>query len=161
MEPNAVFHFGFESQLLFQNWKAETTENLVGSCLSVFSVSILYELLKSFRSWLADRGRQKPIADVERTNYGTQTESTSLLPSKPQRRSTSWPLHAIQTFLHVIEVLVSFSLMLVVMTCNAWLFLSIVLGSTLGYFVFGKRREASRAQTPMRPLYYRTDTCHP
>ena len=59
--------------------------DLVGSCLSVFSVSILYELLKSFRSWLADRGRQKPIADVERTNYGTQTESTSLLPSKPQR----------------------------------------------------------------------------
>ena len=48
--------------------------------------------------------------------------------------------HAIQTLLHVIQVTVSYMLMLVFMTYNVWLCLAVVLGAGLGYFLFGWRR---------------------
>lgn len=47
--------------------------------------------------------------------------------------------HAWQTFLHGIQVLVSYMLMLVFMTYNTWLCAAVVLGSATGYFLFGWR----------------------
>ena len=48
--------------------------------------------------------------------------------------------HGIQTFLHMVQVFVSYCLMLVFMTYNVWLCLAIILGAGLGYFFFGWRR---------------------
>lgn len=48
--------------------------------------------------------------------------------------------HAIQTLLHIIQVTVSYMLMLVFMTYNVWLCLAVVIGAGLGYFLFGWRR---------------------
>ena len=48
--------------------------------------------------------------------------------------------HVIQTFLHMVQVFVSYCLMLVFMTYNVWLCLAIILGAGLGYFFFGWRR---------------------
>jgi len=48
--------------------------------------------------------------------------------------------NVIQTILHMIQICLSYLLMLAAMTYNAWLFIAIVLGSGLGYFVFGWRK---------------------
>jgi len=48
--------------------------------------------------------------------------------------------HGIQTLLHVIQVTVSYMLMLVFMTYNVWLCLAVVIGAGLGYFLFSWRR---------------------
>ena len=45
--------------------------------------------------------------------------------------------HFLQTFLHVVQVTVSYFLMLIFMTYNVWLCLAVVLGAGFGYFVFG------------------------
>ena len=45
--------------------------------------------------------------------------------------------HYIQTALHALQLVISYFLMLIVMTYNVWLFLSVVLGCTVGYFLFG------------------------
>jgi hypothetical protein len=49
--------------------------------------------------------------------------------------------HYIQTFLHFSQFAVSYFLMLAFMTFNYWLCLSILVGITIGFFVFGVKRE--------------------
>lgn len=46
-------------------------------------------------------------------------------------------VHYGQTFLHGVQVFISYILMLVVMLCNMWLIIAICLGAALGYFIFG------------------------
>ncbi|KAH8383640.1 hypothetical protein KR009_009775, partial [Drosophila setifemur] len=46
-------------------------------------------------------------------------------------------MHLVQTLLHVLQVFVSFLLMLIFMTFNVWLCLAILLGAGVGYFIFG------------------------
>ena len=48
--------------------------------------------------------------------------------------------HALQSLLHVLQVSVSYLLMLVVMTYNGYLFIATVLGAGLGYFLFAWKR---------------------
>lgn len=47
----------------------------------------------------------------------------------------SWN-HLYQTLLHIIQVTLSFLLMLIFMTYNVWLCLAVVLGAAVGYFLF-------------------------
>jgi len=46
--------------------------------------------------------------------------------------------HMIQVMLHMIQVTLSYLLMLVFMTYNVWLCLSVVVGAGLGYAIFGR-----------------------
>ena len=50
------------------------------------------------------------------------------------------PSHWLQTFLHFIQVTVSYALMLIFMTYNGYLAISILIGASLGYFVFGWKK---------------------
>jgi len=50
--------------------------------------------------------------------------------------------HLIQTFLQFIQVWLSYFLMLIFMTYNTWLCLSVSLGAAAGYFLFGWKKTA-------------------
>lgn len=47
----------------------------------------------------------------------------------------SWLLHCIQTVLHILQVSLGYMLMLCVMSYNTWIFLGVIAGSVLGYFI--------------------------
>lgn len=47
----------------------------------------------------------------------------------------SWLLHLIQTLLHLLQVTLGYMLMLCVMSYNTWIFLGVIVGSALGYFI--------------------------
>ncbi|XP_058062675.1 high affinity copper uptake protein 1 isoform X1 [Anopheles bellator] len=49
-------------------------------------------------------------------------------------------MHLYQTLLHIVQVTLSFLLMLIFMTYNTWLCLAVVLGAALGYFLFGWKK---------------------
>ena len=51
----------------------------------------------------------------------------------------SW-WHVLQTLLHVIQIVVSYFLMLIFMTYNVYLCLAVALGAGTGYFLFSWRR---------------------
>jgi len=51
--------------------------------------------------------------------------------------------HLLQTLLHMLQITVSYMLMLVFMTYNVWLCTSVVLGAGFGYFLFGNQRLTS------------------
>lgn len=54
-------------------------------------------------------------------------------------RMTS-PMHFYQTFLHVVQVTLSFLLMLIFMTYNYCLCSAVVVGAAIGYFLFGWKK---------------------
>ena len=43
------FHFGFEKTILFQEWSVDSVGAMVGSCIGIFFIAVLYEGLKYFR----------------------------------------------------------------------------------------------------------------
>ena len=60
--------------------------------------------------------------------------------------------HVVQTLLHALQFTVSYLLMLVFMTYNVWLCLGVVVGATLGYFLFGWKQPATMVSM--------SDHCH-
>jgi hypothetical protein len=48
--------------------------------------------------------------------------------------------HLIQTVLHILQMGISYLLMLIAMTFNIYLFLAVILGAGFGHFLFGWRR---------------------
>ena len=48
--------------------------------------------------------------------------------------------HWLQAFLHMIQVFISYCLMLIFMTFNAWLCIAVCVGAGIGYLLFGWMR---------------------
>jgi len=82
----------------------------------------------------------------DRCGTGKSSESS---PSTPLRlpnlhraykvKMLSW-MHGWQTFLHVVQVVISYFLMLIFMTYNVWLCVAIALGAGVGYFFVGWKK---------------------
>lgn len=125
---------------------------MVGACIVIFCLAVLYEGLKVLREYLLKR------ALVSGSKYQEVTIGTKGL-SDPQVKSSNGisidykpkenqsiglsmisGSHLTQTLLHVIQVFVSYCLMLVFMTYNVWLCIAVLLGAGAGYFFFGWKR---------------------
>ncbi|KAH8358580.1 hypothetical protein KR093_001104, partial [Drosophila rubida] len=161
------FHFSESETILFKCWKTNSVFAIVVACTVVFIVAVLYELLKFYREWLRRKeskrrlvgGAYHPRRRSRRRRHRTSSLSVqsadqlSLPMSAPSavvptdRRNTlrfPWlaPMHWYQTMLHMLQVAISFMLMLVFMTFNVWLCMAVVLGAGLGYFLFFVRDES-------------------
>lgn len=136
------FYFGVsEVTILFKSWTVNTSGAMVGACIGVFLLAMLYEGLKVLRESLL----YKSSAQARRTNSRTDYQNgdplmDSTMISRPTR-STIWSWwHLLQTFLHFLQVTISYALMLIFMTYNGYLAISILLGATVGYFIFGWKK---------------------
>ncbi|XP_050524408.1 high affinity copper uptake protein 1-like isoform X2 [Daktulosphaira vitifoliae] len=129
-----AFYFGTEATVLFDWWKFNTTTGLIYSMVGIFLLATLYEGLKYFREYLF----WKSYNAIQYRSVQIPLEKESSNPvSQPTMLSS---FHFLQTFLHVIQITVSYLLMLIFMTYNVWLCLAVLLGATLGYFLFGWKK---------------------
>ncbi|XP_043087745.1 probable low affinity copper uptake protein 2 [Puntigrus tetrazona] len=63
------------------------------------------------------------------------TENTATTADAAATAKKSWLLHCLLTAIHILQVTLGYMLMLCVMSYNVWIFLGVVLGSVLGYFL--------------------------
>ena len=68
---------------------------------------------------------------------------------KLKHYTLTWSMHSAQSALHVVQVGLGYILMLLAMTYNGWLFLSVTVGAGIGYFIFARVRHLS---SPFREL---------
>ncbi|GIY14717.1 high affinity copper uptake protein 1 [Caerostris extrusa] len=132
------FHFGLETTILFKEWTTSSTESLIGSVIGIIILAMLYEGLKFFREFLF----KKYFTSLEYSSVsvlGDDGKPVTEVHKVARNRMLSWP-HIIQTFLHIVQMVLSYFLMLIFMTFNIWLCLAIVFGSGVGYFLFGWRK---------------------
>ncbi|KAL5281098.1 hypothetical protein ACFFRR_004863 [Megaselia abdita] len=137
-----TFHGGYKATILWDSWSTKTVTSFVFSCLGIFLISIAYESLKFMREQIyikqiqkvnEERRKRQPEQGPE--NYGSMASLTTQEITVKDRIFNK--AHIVQALLHVIQMAISYGLMLVAMTYNYWLFLSLVLGFGFGYLFFG------------------------
>ncbi|XP_041098525.1 probable low affinity copper uptake protein 2 [Polyodon spathula] len=134
-------HFTASSRvmLLFEFWDVNGPAGMVVSVLVVLLMTVFYELLKIWKVSLDSRSKPPSLLDsVSRTTLVETVSESSASPASPQHSSSNkrWLLfHVLQTVIHVVQVVLSYMLMLCIMSYNVWIFLGVVVGSGIGYFV--------------------------
>ncbi|XP_006640636.3 protein SLC31A2 isoform X2 [Lepisosteus oculatus] len=124
--------------LLFDFWDVHGPAGMVLSVFVVLLLTVFYELLKVGKIWLSERSRPPPPAEhqgSQATLTRTASES-SLPPTTPEGSRNRWILlYVVQAAVHVVQVTLGYMLMLCVMSYNVWIFLGVIVGSGLGYFL--------------------------
>ncbi|CCL98702.1 uncharacterized protein FIBRA_00706 [Fibroporia radiculosa] len=145
--------------IVFPGWHIQTKTAFVFSFFAVMALGILYEWLRVAqrdvdriiaRRLIADgkgktrlprSGRATPESDSEGAGL---LSGVSVLKSQP---GTPLPLSArvARAVMYGLTVFLSFFLMLVFMTYNAYLILAVVVGAAAGHFIFGSRMDLNSA----------------
>ncbi|XP_058826292.1 high affinity copper uptake protein 1-like [Topomyia yanbarensis] len=121
------FHGGSCEVILFPAWATTETGQFVGAWFGFFLLALLYEGLKFYREILRAKQLKAAVSGETRN----------------MRYHLTSKLHLLQTVLHLIQVSVSYILMLIVMTFNLWLCLAVVSGAAIGYYFFGWFRQST------------------
>ncbi|XP_070581959.1 high affinity copper uptake protein 1-like [Ptychodera flava] len=138
------FTTGLNFYVLFSDWFVSSTEALIGSCVGIGICAVLYEGLKELRQYLVRRNRRYiPPARTSDVGNMKVVESVTMDQSESCLASMFSCYHIMQTFLHLIQVTISYALMLVAMTYNVWMFLSVVSGLVVGHFLFAWKRSTN------------------
>uniref|UniRef100_H2Y8R4 Copper transport protein n=1 Tax=Ciona savignyi TaxID=51511 RepID=H2Y8R4_CIOSA len=136
-EVHMTFYFGTNGvDILFEAWRVNSVGGMVGACIAVCLVAMLYEGLKVLRESLLKKYAAKEKYSNVNSN-GVEPYVETIEPTVSKMLSKP---HFIQTFLHLVQVMVSYALMLIFMTYNAYLAISIIFGAGLGYFLFGWKK---------------------
>ncbi|TWW66727.1 probable low affinity copper uptake protein 2 isoform X1 [Takifugu flavidus] len=144
-----TFYVSNRVTLLFDFWDVHGPVGMLLSVFVVLLLTVFYELFKVWRAWLETKSElpQPPLKYTPpppvRSDSTTVLESSqselSVTHEEPRRLAVnvknSWLLHIIQTFLHLLQVTLGYMLMLCVMSYNTWIFLGVIVGSGLGYFI--------------------------
>ncbi|XP_057180958.1 high affinity copper uptake protein 1 [Triplophysa rosa] len=139
MMMQMTFYFGYKNvELLFAGLLINTPGEMVGACIGVFLLAMFYEGLKISREILLRRNQvnvrynSMPIPGSDGTVL-METHKTV------GQRMVSLS-HVLQTVLHIIQVVVSYFLMLVFMTYNGYLCIAVAAGAGFGYFLFSWKK---------------------
>ncbi|KAM4634330.1 high affinity copper uptake protein 1 isoform 1-T2 [Polymixia lowei] len=134
-----TFYFGYNNvELLFTGLLINSPGEMVAACLGVFLLAVFYEGLKIGREVLLRRSQvnirynSMPIPGTDGTVL-VETHKTV-----GQRMLSS--SHLLQTLLHILQVFVSYLLMLVFMTYNGFLCIAVAMGAGAGYFLFSWKK---------------------
>ena len=109
----------------------------VAASIGFFLLAILYEGLKYYREVLYVQGQRMRTRTLKDSD-GNLTTTRIKLSIKEQMLNVP---HFVQTFLHLLQVFISYMLMLIIMLCNMWLIIAVCLGAAVGYFTFGWMRK--------------------
>jgi len=136
--------------IVFPQWHIRSTGGFVWSFFAIVALGVLYEWLRASQKALDRRIAQTLVitgkgktsvrgggpASVE----GSPERAgllTGRMVLRPQDVSIPIPARLVRSALYGFNVFLSFFLMLVFMTYNAYLILAVVLGAALGHFVLG------------------------
>lgn len=144
MGMQMTFHFGYVETILFDWWHISNVGGLIGSMIGIFILALLYEGLKYWREHLFRRAiaAVQYCGNIHKGNITGENKATQymeqiIMPPTVNMLSVD---HGIQTLLHVLQMIISYLLMLIFMTYNVWLCLAVIFGAGVGYFLFGWRK---------------------
>ncbi|PHH62906.1 hypothetical protein CDD82_1952 [Ophiocordyceps australis] len=122
--------------IVFRQWHIGSPASLVASLVAVVLLAMGYEAMRSVsRQYEAAMNRR--LATLP--SYASVTESARFVKWPGQSQGpASQRAHLVKASLYGLQNFYAFMLMLVFMTYNGWVMLSVSLGALLGYLVFGQ-----------------------
>jgi len=156
MGPKCTMHMLWNTQIedtciVFKQWHISSRFVFALSFLAIILISLGYEYLREYQRCVdrrialalsRSRARGKGSVSGRSTpeQSGPEVEEAGLLSGSPKLSTcTPVPLYPriFRATLYGVQVFISFFLMLVFMTYNAYLILAVVLGASIGHFVYG------------------------
>lgn len=142
---NMIFNFNMPILVLFAGWKVATNGQLAGACIAWFLLAVVHEALKNLRDSILTRSNNR------KRNSKTKTDSNGSSDGDTNVRKREKPSvlkmfdgwHIFLSFLQIIQTTLGMFLMLVYMTFNVYLAISVSLGSGVGYWLFAWNRRPS------------------
>ncbi|KAI0786630.1 Ctr-domain-containing protein [Abortiporus biennis] len=135
--------------IVFRSWHIHTKSAFIFSCLIILLLGVLYEWLREAQknmdrriaARLSAQGKGKTRAVEESVSGESVAEETGLLTGiRVSKFQTGTPLpfsdRTIRALLYGSSVFLSFFLMLVFMTYNAYLIVAVVAGAAIGHYIF-------------------------
>ncbi|XP_021056305.1 probable low affinity copper uptake protein 2 [Mus pahari] len=131
------FIFSDEAVLLFDFWRVHSPTGMALSVLVVLLLAVLYEGIKVGKAKLLHKTLESlPTTNSQQLILGPDQDSTGSRSTSDNRTRLRWFLcYFGQSLVHVIQVVIGYFVMLAVMSYNTWIFLGVVLGSAVGYYL--------------------------
>ncbi|TFY69506.1 hypothetical protein EVG20_g3134 [Dentipellis fragilis] len=157
MGPKCSMHMLWNTQIVdtcvvFQQWHISSKFTFALSFFAIIAISVGYEWLRAYQRSVDERialalsrgkGRDRGLVSGRSSPElsGPDVEEASLLTGRVRKGGAVVPVPPFQRVLRAVlygaSVFISFFLMLVFMTYNAYLILAVVIGASAGHFVFG------------------------
>jgi hypothetical protein len=131
------------NELLFPNLQTTSVGGLILVILVVMILAAVYEDIKVLLAWIKFNAAAARSPHKMRCMNDGPMSAASLPITKSQR--ALWFL--LELSLYVFEVLLGYIVMLLVMTYNGYLFIAVLIGSGLSYFIFGPSMMRIRLKT--------------
>ncbi|XP_053777557.1 protein SLC31A2 isoform X1 [Desmodus rotundus] len=131
-------HFIFSDKvvLLFDFWSVHSPAGMAVSVLVVLLLAVLYESIKFAKTKLLYQALVNMPTSISQRPEGTDRDSSSSESPQVSRPCLRWFLsHFGQSLIHVAQVVIGYFIMLAVMSYNTWIFLGVVLGAAVGYYL--------------------------
>ncbi|KAF8149488.1 Ctr copper transporter [Crassisporium funariophilum] len=143
--------------IVFRSWHVTSKSFFIGSCIAIVLLGVFYEYLRVFqrkldvhiaRSLQAAKGKGRlPLRDSGSRSRGSSPDDTfeesglltgtRLLDASLTGTPVPAASRALRAVVYGAIVFLSFFLMLVFMTYNAYLIAAVVVGASFGHYVFG------------------------
>nr|XP_060613318.1 protein SLC31A2 [Anolis sagrei ordinatus] len=131
------FYFSDKVVLLFDFWNVHTPAGMVLTVVIILLLAVLYEAIKVGKLKLIQCAMPVVPPSISQEALG-EPEITSINTGTAQLTGTSkfpFPWHVAQTLIHVVQVVLGYMVMLAVMSYNSWVFIGVIVGSAIGYYV--------------------------
>ncbi|CEF61196.1 Ctr copper transporter family-containing protein [Strongyloides ratti] len=117
------YHSEINDVLLFKNFHIVTVNDMIIACVIFAFLAIALEALKWIR-WRFSICHEENVEKNNTRSYCSRTFDK---------------MNVLKTIFFSIQMIISYILMLVFMTFSIWLCLSVCIGISIGYFLFGNR----------------------
>ncbi|PVU91872.1 hypothetical protein BB561_004151 [Smittium simulii] len=119
--------------ILLSSWQINSALSLVLSCIAIFLLSVLYEKFRVLLDkWSSTVGAQIHYVSA---HCNDEEEPQVYIPSSKQNRRT---VKFFSALANGMLLLYSFSLMLIIMTYNGFLIISVISGAMVGHYYFAE-----------------------
>lgn len=152
MHMGEYFYFSTSvKNFMFEGLTLHGAAGVIVVCLVMFSFTIMLEGTKSLIFYLNLRQQQNPLT-YGQTGTSIQTERSPLLsalmiPSNvTEIRRKRIKFHFGRYVLHTVNLLLGYMLMLAIMSYDAYIFIAVICGSGVGYFLFGAVNARNKAK---------------